>query len=185
MPTNHQTSVWVSRQPQEPAVGSPAPRTLIVDISERGPGMTRGPSQARTTGGASGNCVFFVSFQSSVFTESEDDRDALAPSCLALRPHGRQPARLVCPRDSPGENTGVGCMPSSRGSSRPRIEPTTSGMSQLSLALGCEGRGSSLRSLSCLLHFPRFHFGQGETQCFCPWCDAEDTRRTSFYTSHR
>ena len=25
------------------------------------------------------------------------------------RPFGLQPARLLCPRDSPGENTGVGC----------------------------------------------------------------------------
>ena len=27
----------------------------------------------------------------------------------SLRPHGLQPARLLCPRDSPGKNTGVGC----------------------------------------------------------------------------
>ena len=27
----------------------------------------------------------------------------------SLRPHGLQPARLVCPWDSPGNNTGVGC----------------------------------------------------------------------------
>ena len=26
-----------------------------------------------------------------------------------VRPHGLQPARLLCPRDSPGKNTGVGC----------------------------------------------------------------------------
>ena len=30
-------------------------------------------------------------------------------SCLTLRPHGLQPKRLLCPRDFPGENTGVGC----------------------------------------------------------------------------
>ena len=31
-------------------------------------------------------------------------------SCVRLlRPHGRYPARLLCPRDSPGKNTGVGC----------------------------------------------------------------------------
>ena len=31
-------------------------------------------------------------------------------SCIGLlRPHGRQNARLLCPWDSPGENTGVGC----------------------------------------------------------------------------
>ena len=30
--------------------------------------------------------------------------------CLTLvRPHRRQPARLPCPWDSPGKNTGVGC----------------------------------------------------------------------------
>ena len=28
--------------------------------------------------------------------------------CLTLRPHGPQPARLLCPWDLPGKNTGVG-----------------------------------------------------------------------------
>ena len=27
----------------------------------------------------------------------------------SLRPHGLQPARLLCPWDFPGKNTGVGC----------------------------------------------------------------------------
>ena len=27
----------------------------------------------------------------------------------SLQPHGLQPARLPCPWDSPGKNTGVGC----------------------------------------------------------------------------
>ena len=35
-------------------------------------------------------------------------------SCSAMshswRPHGLQPARLLCPRDSPGKNTGVGSL---------------------------------------------------------------------------
>ena len=30
-------------------------------------------------------------------------------SCLTLQPHGLYPARLLCPWDSPGKNTGVGC----------------------------------------------------------------------------
>ena len=30
-------------------------------------------------------------------------------SCLTLRPHRRQPTRPLCPWDSPGKNTGVGC----------------------------------------------------------------------------
>ena len=29
--------------------------------------------------------------------------------CLTLWPHGLWPARLLCPWDSPGKNTGVGC----------------------------------------------------------------------------
>ena len=29
--------------------------------------------------------------------------------CPTLRPHGRWPARVFCPWNSPGENTGVGC----------------------------------------------------------------------------
>ena len=32
-----------------------------------------------------------------------------AQSCLTLRPHGLQPARLLCPWDYLGKNTGVGC----------------------------------------------------------------------------
>ena len=38
----------------------------------------------------------------------------------ALTHYGVQPARLLCPWASPGKNTGVVAMPSSRGSSRPR-----------------------------------------------------------------
>ena len=30
-------------------------------------------------------------------------------SCPTLRPHRRQPTRLLCPWDSPGKNPGVGC----------------------------------------------------------------------------
>ena len=36
-----------------------------------------------------------------------------------LRPHGLQPARLLCPWDSPGKNTGVGCHFLLQGSSPP------------------------------------------------------------------
>ena len=35
----------------------------------------------------------------------------------SLQPCGLQPTRLLCPWGSPGKNAGVGCMPSSRGSS--------------------------------------------------------------------
>ena len=44
----------------------------------------------------------------------------LLQSCLTLWPYRLQPPRLLCPWDSPGKNTGVGCMSSSRGSFQPR-----------------------------------------------------------------
>ena len=37
----------------------------------------------------------------------------------SLWPHGLQPAKLLCPWDSPGNNTGVGCHALLQGSSRP------------------------------------------------------------------
>ena len=43
----------------------------------------------------------------------------LLQSCLTLRPCGLWPARLLCPWDSPGKNTGVVAIPFSRGSSQP------------------------------------------------------------------
>ena len=33
----------------------------------------------------------------------------IAQLCPTLQPHGLQSARLPCPWDSPGKNTGVGC----------------------------------------------------------------------------
>jgi len=33
----------------------------------------------------------------------------LLQSCLTVRPHRRQPTRLLCSWDSPGKNTGAGC----------------------------------------------------------------------------
>ena len=41
------------------------------------------------------------------------------------------PTRLLCPWDSPGKNTEVGCMLSSKGSSPPGIEPTSPAVSAL------------------------------------------------------
>ena len=38
----------------------------------------------------------------------------------SLQPYGLQPARLLCPGDSPGKPTGVGCHAFSRGSSQRR-----------------------------------------------------------------
>ena len=36
-------------------------------------------------------------------------RCLVAKLCLTLRPSGLWPTRLLCPWDSPGKNTGVGC----------------------------------------------------------------------------
>ena len=33
----------------------------------------------------------------------------VSQSCPTPRPHGLEPTRLLCPRDSPGKNSGVGC----------------------------------------------------------------------------
>ena len=47
-------------------------------------------------------------------------KESVTQSCPTLRPHGLQPARLLCPWDFSGRNTGVGCVSCSRGSSRSR-----------------------------------------------------------------
>ena len=38
-----------------------------------------------------------------------DDILVSSASCSVMQPHGLQPARLLCPWDSSGKNTGVGC----------------------------------------------------------------------------
>ena len=47
----------------------------------------------------------------------------------SLGPHWLQPARLLCPWDSPGKNTRVGCHSLSRGSSWPRDQTDVSCLS--------------------------------------------------------
>ena len=43
----------------------------------------------------------------------------------SLRPHGLQPARLLCPWNSPGKNTGLGCHALLQGDlPNPGIKPT-------------------------------------------------------------
>ena len=51
----------------------------------------------------------------------------VAKSCLTLLGHHRlQPARLLCPWDFLGKNSGVGCTSFTRGPSRPRDQTLTS-----------------------------------------------------------
>ena len=48
----------------------------------------------------------------------------VAQSCPTLRPRGLQLARLLCPWDSPGKNTGVDCQtPSPEDLTDPGLEP--------------------------------------------------------------
>ena len=58
----------------------------------------------------------------SIPTATPEGRDHWSRSVVSdsLRPRGLQPTRLLCPWESPGTNTGVGCHSFSRGSSRPR-----------------------------------------------------------------
>ena len=44
-----------------------------------------------------------------ILTEESEVKATLAQSCPTLRPRGLKPPRLLCPWDSPGKNTGVGC----------------------------------------------------------------------------
>ena len=51
------------------------------------------------------------SYQGDTSTKKQGESESISHSFLSdsLRPHGLQPARLLCPWDSPGKNTGVGC----------------------------------------------------------------------------
>ena len=65
----------------------------------------------------------------------------------SVRPHRRQPTRLLCPWDSPGKNTGMGChfllqcMKVKRESKITQLCPT------LSDPMGCSLPGSSIREI--------------------------------------
>ena len=54
--------------------------------------------------------------------------------------HGLQPARLLCTRDSPGKNTGVGCHSLLQGSSQPEITPRSPALQTDSLQSELPGR---------------------------------------------
>ena len=60
-----------------------------------------------------GKCIYITSCREGL----EQDRASLFSNCVRvcsvvsdfLQSHGLQPARLLCPWDFPGKNTGVGC----------------------------------------------------------------------------
>ena len=53
------------------------------------------------------------------------ERESVSHSAVpdSLQAHGLQPARLLCPRDSPGTDTGVGCHALLQGLPNPGIQP--------------------------------------------------------------
>ena len=44
-----------------------------------------------------------------ILSQKEKVKMLVAYLCLTLCDHGLWPSRLLCPQDSPGKNTGVGC----------------------------------------------------------------------------
>ena len=88
----------------------------------------------------------------------------------SLKLHGLQPARLLCPWDFPGKNTGVGCRILLQG-----IFPTL---------------GSNLRPLSpALAGFPLSHLGSPFYSCsvaqLCPTlCDSMNSSTPGFPVLH-
>ena len=48
------------------------------------------------------NCTISIQWNTAAAAKS-------LQSCPTVRPHRQQPTRLLCPWDSPGKNTGVGC----------------------------------------------------------------------------
>ena len=65
----------------------------------------------------------------------------------SLRPHGQQPARLLCPWNSPGKNTGVACHSLLQG-----IFPTP-GLLRCRQILYCLSRQGSIVYLQCCVSF--------------------------------
>ena len=104
-----------------------------------------------------------------------------------VRPHRRRPTRLLCPRDSPGKNTGVGChlllqcMKVKSQSEVAQSCPTLSDLMDCSLAymrakslqlcptlcnpLGCSQQGSSAHGIlqAWILEWVAMSFSRGSS----------------------
>ena len=104
--------------------------------------------------------------------------------CKCLQPHGLYPARLLCPWDSPGKNTGVVChfllQRGTQGSPNPEIEtwlPTLQPDSLLSETPGCRSCQISFHG-SC----PSLRSVKPHTMTGCHlWEPMEASWRTMFY----
>ena len=82
----------------------------------------------------------------------------------SLRSCGQQPARLLCPWDPSGKNTGLGCISSSRGASQPRDRTQVSYVS--CIAGGFFTTGATL-DLNSVYRWPelRPYRGQAGSKC--------------------
>ena len=52
---------------------------------------------------------FLINWVTEIAEPTQESESEVAQSCPTLRPYGQQPTRLLCPQDSPGKNTRVGC----------------------------------------------------------------------------
>ena len=71
----------------------------------RGIFLMQGPASFMSPALASGFCTISATWETPSFCMKV--KMLVTQSCPTLRHHGLQPARLLCPWDSPGKNTGV------------------------------------------------------------------------------
>ena len=84
-------------------------------------------------------------------------------------PWTASPPRLLCPWDAPGENTGVGCQPSSSGSCQPRDRTQVSCIAGSCFTAEPPGKPSQL-STSIHLPFLEIYITEMYTvRCFGDW----------------
>ena len=67
--------------------------------------LMQGPASFMSPALASGFCTISATWETPSFCMKV--KMLVTQSCPTLRHHGLQPARLLCPWDSPGKNTGV------------------------------------------------------------------------------
>ena len=78
-------------------------------------------------------------------------------SCLTLWPHRWQPTRLLCPWDSPGKNTGVGCHFLLQCMKVKRESEVTQSCLTLSNPMDCSPPGSFVHGIFQAMTKPRQH----------------------------
>ena len=94
-------SVWGQGGPEQSEVIAYLGSTLgLLELTGQAERMRAGLAEDQWS---RSSCVRFGEL---LYDYVSDSRSVVSDS---LRPHGLQPARLLCPWDSPGKNPGVGC----------------------------------------------------------------------------